>query len=84
MKPVNPTISILKQAAQDIAKALTELKSNRNLDAACSLQDADIALQFVRDQLREERGLKQVYRPPTQEKLVRGNASLKLIRGGKR
>lgn len=85
---MNPTISILKQAAQDIAKALTELKSNRNLDAACSLQDADIALQVVRDQLREERGLKQsgggravqekLQRPP-----VRGNASLKLIRGGK-
>lgn len=85
---MSPTIAILEQAKRDIAKALVELKSNRSLDAACSLQDADVAIQVVRDVLREERGLKQSYQRPSQENLqrppVRGNASLKLIRGGKR
>jgi hypothetical protein len=76
---MNPTIAILEQAKRDISLALISLKKDRNLDAACSLQDADVALQVVRDQLREARRLKPDPRTPP---VV--YPPLKLIRGGKR
>lgn len=83
---MNPAIAILEQAKRDIAKALVELRAQKTVDAAYSLQDADIALQVVRDSLREQRGLKQTavgrqVHPPLPDR--RAYPPFTVIQGGK-